>query len=267
MAYLDEFGHDGPYIARSHNRFRTSPVFGLAGAIIPADQARYFSTAFFKQKCHLFEKEILHSSKNAAQWEKKGSDLFKPSKISKVWEIRNSFNRLTNQLYNRHNGYLFYVGTEKQDDPQKHNSTKLYQSTLREAIKRVDRFCSDRNAQFVLCLDYHSNRAQMVKTCAIEMHGAARKTLIEPVFHAESDLYQSLQFADWVAAVVGKMYAYKCRPTEFSENEPFKRYFEARIRRASLASGVRLQKIENTAMAHAYASAVAEPKRYHKKNS
>lgn len=255
IAYLDEFGHDGPYVSRSHAHYKTSPVFGLAGFIIPADQARHFSTGYFKLKCRLFQKELQHSMLPPARWEKKGSDYFRSTKIESHQEIRSSFNRLLNQLYKRHNGYLFYVGSEKNVEPSKHDSTKLYRSTLREAIKRLDDFCTARDAQFMLCLDYHSNRKEMVKTSAIEMFGASRKSLVEPLFHAESDLYQTLQFADWVAAVVGKLYAYNTRPNEFSQNEPFKRYFEDRMKRISLKSGVRMQKISNTAMAEAFAKA------------
>ena len=107
----------------------------------------------------------------------------------------------------------------------------------------------------MLCLDYHSNRKEMVKTSAIEMFASKRKSLVEPLFHAESDLYQTLQFADWISAVVGKIYSYNARPHEFSENKPFKDYFGDRIKRASLSSGVRMQKIQNTAMAEAIAKA------------
>lgn len=261
IAYLDEFGHDGPFISRNDPKYSTSPVFGLAGFILPADQARYFSTSFFKLKSRLFESEISHSKHPAARWEKKGSDFFRAAKIEKVQEIRKSFNRLVNGVYSRHNGYLFYVGSEKSAKPEQHSSVKLYQSTLREAIKRLDQFCVDQDAQFMLCLDYHSNRKEMVKTSAIEMFGAGRRSLVEPLFHAESDLYQTVQFADWVAAVTGKIYSYKCRPNEFSENEPFQRYFHDRIKRAALKSGIRHQKIDNTAMASAIASALAKSNR------
>ena len=36
IAYLDEFGHIGPYIRRSHEIHNTSPVFGLGGIVLPA---------------------------------------------------------------------------------------------------------------------------------------------------------------------------------------------------------------------------------------
>ena len=36
FAYLDEFGHIGPYVARQHPSYKESPVFGLAGFVLPA---------------------------------------------------------------------------------------------------------------------------------------------------------------------------------------------------------------------------------------
>ena len=40
IAYLDEFRHIGPYIARMHPRHNDSPVFGLAGFVLPLDEVR-----------------------------------------------------------------------------------------------------------------------------------------------------------------------------------------------------------------------------------
>ena len=44
IAYLDEFGHVGPYIDRTHPRHNDSPVFGLAGFVLPLDEVRGFAT-------------------------------------------------------------------------------------------------------------------------------------------------------------------------------------------------------------------------------
>ena len=40
FAYLDEFGHIGRYISRDHARHNDSPIFGLAGYVIPAAKVR-----------------------------------------------------------------------------------------------------------------------------------------------------------------------------------------------------------------------------------
>jgi len=53
FAYLDEFGHIGPYVSRADRRYKESPVFGLAGFVLPSDQVRGFGTWFFQRKCDL----------------------------------------------------------------------------------------------------------------------------------------------------------------------------------------------------------------------
>ena len=45
FAYLDEFGHIGPYVSRADARHNGSPVFGLAGTIIiPISRSQLVST-------------------------------------------------------------------------------------------------------------------------------------------------------------------------------------------------------------------------------
>ena len=53
IAYLDEFGHVGPYVGREDPRHNDSPVFGLAGFTMPVEQVRGFGTWFFQRKCEL----------------------------------------------------------------------------------------------------------------------------------------------------------------------------------------------------------------------
>lgn len=50
FVYLDEFGHIGPYVSRTHPKYNTSPLFGLAGLIFPASSIRKFSAFFFQLK-------------------------------------------------------------------------------------------------------------------------------------------------------------------------------------------------------------------------
>ncbi len=75
-AHLDEFGHIGAYVDRSDPKHNDSPVFGLAGIILPANAVRGFGTWFFKRKAELLAFEIQRSGKHPAVWEKKGSSLY-----------------------------------------------------------------------------------------------------------------------------------------------------------------------------------------------
>jgi len=46
LAYIDEIGETGAFVARDHPRFNTSPAFGYAGFILPAANARTFGATF-----------------------------------------------------------------------------------------------------------------------------------------------------------------------------------------------------------------------------
>ena len=66
-----------------------------------------------------------------------------------------------------------------------------------------------------------------------------RRHLIEPPFHLESHRYQTLQAADWIAGLVGRLAAAWADPDTYPENQVFRRYFEHRLHRVSRRSGVR----------------------------
>lgn len=73
IVFLDEFGHIGPFISRSHPKHKTSPVFGLSGFIMPDHQVRAFSTWFFKLKQAAFADDIANSSRHPSAWEKRAA--------------------------------------------------------------------------------------------------------------------------------------------------------------------------------------------------
>jgi len=67
-----------------------------------------------------------------------------------------------------------------------------------------------------------------------------RKYMIEPPFQAESHRYQTLQAADWIAGLVGRLGAFWADPDAYPENALFRRYFEQRLNRVSHRSGIRI---------------------------
>ena len=60
-----------------------------------------------------------------------------------------------------------------------------------------------------------------------------------PPFHLESHRYQTIQAADWIAGLVGRLGAIWADPEAWPENEAFQRYFEHRLHRVSRRSGIR----------------------------
>ena len=242
FAYLDEFGHIGPYISRTDPRYKTSPVFGLAGFVLPAVAVRGLGTWFFQRKCELLKFEIERSEVHPAVWEKKGASLFTVRNVTRYRELRVFTNRLLNKI-EKLGGFVFYVGIEKTAAPAEHDPNQLYKSVLVEAIKRIDDFCErngDSQDSFIVILDEHDQRSALITAAARSMYGnEPRRHLIEPPFHVESYRYQTLQAADWIAGLVGRLGAIWAAPVAYPDNEPFRRYFEHRVNRASHRSGIR----------------------------
>jgi hypothetical protein len=87
LAYLDEFGHIGPFVSRQDPRFKESPVFGLGGMVLPAERVRGFATWFYQLKNTLLAWEIARSGVPAYQWEKKGAALYTTTNVHRYRHI------------------------------------------------------------------------------------------------------------------------------------------------------------------------------------
>ena len=246
IAYLDEFGHVGPYLAHDDSHHNAHPAFGLGGLVIPYPEIRSFSTYFFKLKNNLLSFELKRSGTHPAKWEKKGSALYTIKNIEKYPELRQATFRLINQI-KKINGFAIYVGVEKRRAIEKHDAKLLYHSVLREAIKRIDQECEHRHAKFLLILDEQEEnvmRSQIVETASIEMFGASsRANLIEPPLQVESHLYQTVQCADWLCGIFGRLAYYECDPKAKPENETAEKYFGDRIRSMATRSSLRRREL------------------------
>lgn len=82
LAYFDEIGETGAFVARDHPRFNTSPAFGYAGFVIPESAARGFAAEFARKKQQLFREEIA-AAPHPGRWERKGADLFRLSNFER----------------------------------------------------------------------------------------------------------------------------------------------------------------------------------------
>lgn len=243
FAYLDEFGHIGPFVDRKHSRYNDSPVFGLAGFAIPADSVRHFGTWFFQRKCQFMKANISRSGKHPWEWEKKGTNLYHPNNLYRYPWLRQFTSRLFYKIQ-KSGGFIFYYGLEKTAMPDEHNPIGMYRGVLRQSIKRIDQYCENSYSgpkNFVLALDEHDQRNSLLDQAARSMYGDVDqcKRLIEQPFHLESHRYQNLQAADWIAGLVGRLGALWVAPNEFPENDVFARYFEYRLKQVARKSGIR----------------------------
>ncbi len=119
------------------------------------------------------------------------------------------------------------------------NANGLYKTVLAHTLRQIDDYCRSISQNFVVVVDEHSARKELLEAAAKTMFGSDRaKHLISTPFEVESYLNQNIQAADWIAALVGRLWNYKLEPEEFGNYEPYSRYFWARIHEAAVGSGV-----------------------------
>jgi hypothetical protein len=249
FAYLDEFGHIGPYVSRDHERYNESPVFGLAGLVLPVEEVRDFSSWFYKRKCELLSFEINRSGKHPAEWEKKGSALFTTANIGKYPELTRFTARFFNKI-EKCGGKIIYVGIRKTAEPKEHQSQALYRAVLRETIKRLDQYCAhdcDEESRIMIFMDQHEERDALLTEASRSMFSrdSPRRHLVEPPVQMESHRYQTLQAADWICGLIGRFGAYWEDRESFPELRWTEELFHHRIARVAIRSGIRSDKRHN----------------------
>jgi hypothetical protein len=194
--------------------------------------------------------EIKQSQTPAFRWEKKGSALYTTKNIDKYSELRKATFRLLNRI-EKDGGKVFYVGLEKTHSPETNDPKSLYTFVLREAIKRLDQFCESQSASFLLVLDHQDAgkdfREQIVAQASLQMFGEQRcQTMLEPPVQAESYLFQTLQCADWICGLVGRVASFEVQPVQYADFDWTQKYFLTRLKRVSVKSGIRRRELETT---------------------
>jgi hypothetical protein len=90
-----------------------------------------------------------------------------------------------------------------------------------------------------MVVDDNSARKQLLNTALKMMYGAIpARHMLSPPFEVESYINQNIQAADWLAAIVGRLWAYEIRPKEYADHENFKMYFSNRLHQVASHSTV-----------------------------
>jgi hypothetical protein len=238
FVYLDEFGHIGPFTSRASPRYNESPVFGLAGIILPENAVRPFATRFLQLKQNIFKAEIAASGQPASHWEKHGTAIFTAKQLARYPHFRSTGFRLLNYVRDV-GGNVFYYGREKISGTTDVNSTGLYTTVLAHAIRQLDGLCANSDRKFVMVVDEHSVRKQLLITSLKTMYDAnPARNMLSPPFEVESYANQNIQAADWVAAIIGRLWAHELRPTEYADHAAFRNYFWERLHQVAVYSTV-----------------------------
>lgn len=224
IAYLDEFGHQGPYVRHDHRKYNAHPCFGYAGYILPAENVRRMGGYFKYVKEKLLAWEIEHSGKPSNQWEKKGSALLTTKNIDQYGdEILPALLRIYRKLGSL-DGQIFFYGQQKPLGPvseTKETSQERENHCLIQAITRLGTLASDRDERLMVIMDATDtdNRERAVATLGATIYSRNNKenrSIIEVPLQTESHLYSTVQMADWTCALLGRLTDY-----HFAEQSDF----------------------------------------------
>jgi hypothetical protein len=217
MAYIDEVGEAGAFVSREHPRFNTSPGFGYAGFVIPMDAARRFGMWFAEEKRKLFATEIAASA-NPAQWERKGASIFRSSTLRNYPQQLRVFSGLVRRLRSV-GGNLFYYVDEKPIGTPKQTSLDTDDRELRaikETLNRLARHADGQGNSLLVLMDQVNEKQRLSRIPSMYAHIFSRAgtyaemhRLVEPPMHLDSSVSANVQFADWIAACVGRAVDYQ----------------------------------------------------------
>lgn len=243
VGYFDEFGHNGLYVGRNDASYKTHPVFGLGGFIVPAHQIRGLSGVFRHIKETGLKAEIdakvTSQGKRVERWEKKGSALLTTQNIEKFSETRRILNRVISKLEERGAQVVFYGQEKPRGGPEiiSETNAQRYDHVMKQLIKRIH-WDLPNNENLMMILDKQGDRERLeifASTASFMFFNEDATRLLEPPMEVESHLYQTVQCADWICALLGRISAYKFDP-EFSEFVWASKYFGKRLSKVTSKS-------------------------------
>lgn len=240
IGYFDEFGHNGAYVSRTDPSFKTHPVFGIGGFIIPADNIRQLSGAFRRIKERGLKAEIdakvIAKGRLVERWEKKGAALLTTQNVKKYREVRSMINRVLNTL-EKLNAQIIFYGQEKPrgtNEDTGEDERSRYDHAMKQLIQRVNWSLAE-NQRYLMVLDKQGPKERMdifASSAAFMFSHQDADKLLEPPLEVESHLYQTVQCADWICALLGRISAYKYDP-DFKDFDWAIKYFGNRLAHAS----------------------------------
>jgi hypothetical protein len=120
------------------------------------------------------------------------------------------------------------------------NASGFYTTILSHAIRQLENCSAATDSNFVLVVDEHSARQQLLVTSLKTMYDSENpaRHMLSPPFKVESYANQNIQAADWIAAIVGRLWARELRPNEYTDHENFRMYFWQRIHQVATYSTV-----------------------------
>ncbi|WP_083912288.1 DUF3800 domain-containing protein [Corynebacterium mastitidis] len=215
IAYLDEFGHQGPFISPEHRKYNTHPIFGYGGYVIPAEHARALGGYFEQIKWDLLSWEIERDRAHPHRWEKKGARLLTSTNLSRYGgEIRPALKRIYEKL-DSVGGRIFFFGQETPCGPVSvtgETSKDREAHCLIQTARRLGTYAKVKGGNMFIIMDATDtdNRERAVATLGRTIYSREGDTdsIIEIPLQADNRLYGTIQLADWTCALLMRISHY-----------------------------------------------------------
>lgn len=171
LAYIDEIGEPGAFVARDHPKFNTSPAFGYAGFIIPEENVREFGARFTVEKRNKFS-SMLRELDEPGQLEIKGADFFRGNLPTNRPENLRIFASLVSELV-KSGGNLFYycdekpIGTAKQTNV---NPEDREFAAMQETLNRIARHADYKNSNVLVTIDSINEKQRADRVARMYQH-------------------------------------------------------------------------------------------------
>lgn len=231
VAFLDEFGHEGVYINKSHPKHNTSPIFGYGGFIMRVDNIRDFSLSFNRMRHFFIENNKFLLKELYENYEVKGRHIFKEKSMSSRHKRRvsNLGHKLLNSI-NNSDGRIFYTGMEKYQSLKDHDPSNLHVATARNSIKNISKYATSIDEKVMIIFDQHSVHENRCRPIADSMiRGGQFKSLVEPPHEAISELYNNIQAADWICSILLRIFSCRSNPKDWKDSKAYCDKFEEKI--------------------------------------
>lgn len=212
LAYLDEFGHVGPFLSVDHEKFNDHPAYGYAGFVIPASKVRKFGGEFEFLKESLLSWEIKRAKAHPRRWEKKGSALLSVVNNTKYGpEINRTLARLSKRL-NVLGGKVVFWGQMKPvglESETNESSSDRNVHALIQVVRNLCKYADKLDQDLMIFLDSVDSKPRLEAVSAIagfiyKQSDPALGRVLEVPMQLDSKYYGTTQYADWICALISR---------------------------------------------------------------
>jgi hypothetical protein len=193
-----------------------------------------FSNEFANLKSKIFGNKF-------RQKEKKGrlvfpGDAFSENKNSEERRQFTSTGHRFLKIVEKHGGLIFYSGMKKFEEHEKHDSKKLQLACLRKAFATLNRACEAQNKDFLILFDEHQTHLQKINFInSIYLDPKSKTKIADYPYDLKSDMYNNIQAADWVCALLGRIWSYKADNEEWGTHSQYMDKFNYKIEELKLS--------------------------------